>query len=234
MTIQKSKAVVSASSHAGSYALPLVQSEDNILVEARQLHEKLAVKDKFATWLQRRIEKYGFEKGKDFFSLVSQNREAKKRGGHNKIDYHLTIDMAKELCMVEENAVGRFFRRYFIEAEKELRNKRLYGQAVTLSEIAKKVQTHEVDGRKVYHLRQVQRILGYSDRSGTSNIKRLNPGLISKFNRHCFIHEEYVKLMMTRATMRHQKEQARHAKPMLPIGFYSPQIQLELKERGLA
>ncbi len=38
------------------------------------------------------------------------------------VEYHLTLDMAKELSMVERNKKGRQARRYFIECEKKLRN----------------------------------------------------------------------------------------------------------------
>lgn len=234
MTQTKAKVLVSASSKAGSSALPLVQNQDNILVEARLLHRKLKVKDYFAQWIERRIKKYGFEKGKDYFPLISQNREIKKRGGDKKsIDYHLTIDMAKELCMVEENDIGRVFRRYFIEAEKELRTKRLYAQTSTLSEISKRVPTHLLGDRKLYHLRSVQKLLGFSTRTSTNNIRKINFGLILNVNRHAYISEEIVRILMNRATGKALRAEAKVAKPVAPLEFFTQkQLAFGAQQRG--
>lgn len=93
-------------------------------VSARELHEGLGNKRQFTDWMKQRINKYGFEENVDFtkVSLVSQNCEIKKgRGGDTKsVDYIITVDMAKELCMVENNELGRKFRKYFIACEKKL------------------------------------------------------------------------------------------------------------------
>lgn len=88
--------------------------------DARELHGYLQNGDKFADWIKTRVEKYGFEENRDF-AIASGNSEA-KRGGHNRKDYHLSIDMAKELGMVENNDQGRKIRRYFIECEQRLRD----------------------------------------------------------------------------------------------------------------
>lgn len=88
------------------------------LVDARELHGFLKNGDRFAGWIKARIEKYGFEENCDF-AIASGNSEA-KRGGHNRVDYHLSLDMAKELSMVENNEQGRAARRYFIDCEKRV------------------------------------------------------------------------------------------------------------------
>ena len=90
--------------------------EGRQLVSARELHEGLEVKSKFADWIKNRINKYGFEKDEDYTTL-SQNLE----NGGKETDYIITIDMAKELCMVENNELGRQYRKYFIECEKKLK-----------------------------------------------------------------------------------------------------------------
>ena len=91
-------------------------------VSARELHEGLEVKSKFADWIKNRIKKYGFEENTDF-TLVSKILETNnpKNPITEQKDYIITIDMAKELCMVENNDLGRMFRKYFIECEKKLK-----------------------------------------------------------------------------------------------------------------
>ena len=88
------------------------------LVDARLLHSFLEVARDFSTWIKDRIEEYGFIENIDF--LLPKFGEQKGRGGYNKIDYHLTLDMAKELSMVERNDKGREARRYFIDCEQQL------------------------------------------------------------------------------------------------------------------
>lgn len=83
---------------------------------ARELHEKLEINSKFADWIKNRISKYDFIENKDFIT-VSKILET----GGKSIEYFISIDMAKELCMVENNEKGREIRRYFIECEKTLK-----------------------------------------------------------------------------------------------------------------
>ncbi|EEU1010114.1 antA/AntB antirepressor family protein, partial [Escherichia coli] len=87
---------------------------------ARDLHTFLGVGKRFASWITERIAEYGFVENQDYM-IASQIREAKGRGGHNRKEYHLTLDTAKEFAMVERNEKGRQIRRYFIECEKKLR-----------------------------------------------------------------------------------------------------------------
>lgn len=98
--------------------LSFIQQGDNLLIDARLLHRHLKSGYQFSNWIQSRISDFEFEADKDFFA--KKNSLAKK-GGHNRIDYLLTIDMAKELAMLERNETGRQIRRYFIQKEKEAR-----------------------------------------------------------------------------------------------------------------
>lgn len=93
------------------------------LVDARQLHQFLAVGRDFSTWIKGRIEKYGFEAGTDFVVIDSPKwwNQSGRGGDRRSIDYFLTLDMAKELAMVERTPRGRQARRYFIECERQLR-----------------------------------------------------------------------------------------------------------------
>lgn len=93
------------------------------LCDARTLHAFMQVKRDFTTWVKGRIRKFGFIDGVDFVKIIgSPDLVNQTRGGNKKeiIDYHLTLDMAKELSMVENNDMGRQARRYFIECEKSV------------------------------------------------------------------------------------------------------------------
>lgn len=87
-------------------------------VNARELWEFLESKRQFADWMKERIELYGFAQGVDFVQFH------KKVNGSVKplTEYHLTLDMAKEICMVERNEKGKQARQYFIECERRAKN----------------------------------------------------------------------------------------------------------------
>lgn len=99
--------------------LPVYQDGEDKLVDGRELHGVLKVGRDFATWMKERIEKYGFTEGNDFILTLTKTGERQNVVRH---DYVLKLDMAKELCMVENNEQGRQARKYFIEVEKRYRN----------------------------------------------------------------------------------------------------------------
>ena len=88
-------------------------------VNARELHAFLESKQDFSTWIKNRIEKYDFVENQDFVQLHKKMELSKT--GQMGIEYHITLDMAKELAMVERNDKGRQARKYFIECEKQLK-----------------------------------------------------------------------------------------------------------------
>lgn len=88
-------------------------------VNARELHKFLESRQDFSTWIKSRVEQYGFEENVDY--LIHKFMEQLPSGAKQKIDYHITIDMAKELAMVERNDKGREVRKYFIECERKLK-----------------------------------------------------------------------------------------------------------------
>ena len=90
-------------------------------VSARELYDFLQVKSRFATWIKNRIQKYGFVKDLDFSFSIFLEKPKSRNGGRPSNEYILTLDMAKELSMVENNEKGREARRYFIQCEKALR-----------------------------------------------------------------------------------------------------------------
>ena len=90
-------------------------------VNARDLHAFLEVGKDFSTWIKGRIEQYGFVGHHDFvtFDAAPQNGGAGNRG--HRVEYAITLDMAKELAMVERNDKGKQARLYFIECERRAR-----------------------------------------------------------------------------------------------------------------
>ncbi len=86
---------------------------DRPTVSARELHDFLEVKTAFKDWFPRMTE-YGFSEGTDFSSFLSEST-----GGRPAQDAQLTIDMAKELCMIQRNEKGKEARRYFLDVERK-------------------------------------------------------------------------------------------------------------------
>lgn len=82
-------------------------------VSARELYDFLEVGTAFKDWFPRMCE-YGFEEGKDFRSFLS-----KSTGGRPSHDAEITIDMAKELCMLQRNDKGKQARQYFLQLERD-------------------------------------------------------------------------------------------------------------------
>ncbi|ELZ2508667.1 antA/AntB antirepressor family protein, partial [Campylobacter coli] len=76
----------------------------------------LEIDTKFADWIKNRISHYNFIENQDYIIEIVYTK------GRPRKEYYVTLDMAKELCMVENNEKGRQARRYFIECEKRLKN----------------------------------------------------------------------------------------------------------------
>lgn len=88
-------------------------SGENPAVSARELHEFLEVKTAYKDWFPRMCE-YGFAEGEDFCSFLSEST-----GGRPAQDAAISIDMAKEICMLQRNEKGKLARQYFLQLEKD-------------------------------------------------------------------------------------------------------------------
>lgn len=87
---------------------------DNPTVSARELHEGLEISTRFNDWFSRMCE-YGFEAEKDFYSKMSKTPE---QIGRPSTDYEITVDMAKQICMIQRSEKGKQYRQYFLDLEK--------------------------------------------------------------------------------------------------------------------
>lgn len=88
---------------------------DRPTVLGRDLHEFLGVNSKYTVWFSRMCE-YGFTEKVDFETCFP-NLGSGNNGGQNRVDHQLTIEMAKELCMLQRNEKGKIARQYFINLE---------------------------------------------------------------------------------------------------------------------
>ena len=92
-------------------------SSDRPTVMGRELHEALEIKTRYNDWFKRMCE-YGFTENSDFVTLT-QKRVTAQGNEIKEFDHQLTIDMAKEICMIQRSEIGRKCRQYFIEVEKQ-------------------------------------------------------------------------------------------------------------------
>ncbi|HHD0301417.1 TPA: antA/AntB antirepressor family protein [Campylobacter coli] len=83
---------------------------------AREIFQFLNSEQEYSNWIKNRISHYNFIKNQDYIIELVYTK------GRPRKEYYVTLDMAKELCMVENNEKGRQARRYFIECEKRLKN----------------------------------------------------------------------------------------------------------------
>ena len=92
-------------------------------VSGAALHKALGVESRMTDWIKRRISEYGFKEGTDYIiveTLRSPNLSSSKSRQQVSHEYLTTLDMAKELSMVERSEQGRAVRRYFIQCEEAL------------------------------------------------------------------------------------------------------------------
>lgn len=89
---------------------------DTQTVSARELHEQLHIGTEFAKWFSRMCE-YGFSVGNEYSEVIVKNDENSK-GGRPATDYNISVDMAKQICMIQRTPEGKAVRQYLIDLEK--------------------------------------------------------------------------------------------------------------------
>ena len=164
-------------------------------VNARELHAYLESKQDFSNWINNRIKQYNFMENQDFILVLNQQNKVsnkiienpknpKNKGGRPTKEYFLSLDMAKELSMVERTDKGKQARQYFIECERKLRETqaklapKTYVEA--LRTLADEVEAHELiqtfnfdddfvrvvvddTNNPLFVAKDVATVLGYSD-----------------------------------------------------------------------
>ena len=115
---------------------------ERITVSARELHKALEVNTDFNHWFTRMCE-YGFEAGKDFATFLSEST-----GGRPSQDAQITVDMAKEIAMLQRTEKGKEVRKYFIQVEKEWNSpERVMARALTIAN--KTIETLKIENSEL-------------------------------------------------------------------------------------
>lgn len=96
--------------------IKVTYDNDRPAVSARDLHDFLEVGARYNDWFPRMCE-YGFTEGEDYYSFLSNRVDG--LSGKPRQDAVLTIDMAKEICMIQRNEKGKQARQYFLQIEKD-------------------------------------------------------------------------------------------------------------------
>lgn len=124
-------------------------SGDKPAVSARELHEFLEVKTAYKDWFPRMCE-YGFTQGEDFNLLKNERvqMEGNRMITRTVDDAAVTIDMAKEICMLQRNEKGKIARQYFLNLEREWNSpEKVMARALQIAD--QKIKSLEMDNARL-------------------------------------------------------------------------------------
>ena len=188
-----------------------------MLIDARLLHSQLQISTPFNDWIRRRIQEFDFEDGKDFYSILR-----KSLLGRKPTDYHLTMDMAKELSMLERNEIGRQVRRYFIAVEKQARAERK-----PISGLPTDIESISINGRAMYPFKRMALALGYTSGGGIYERKRRYPNHFIEFDKITYVSEELATLMMYQRQQLNYRAMVKDMEPVLPLDWGTQPLELK-------
>ena len=123
-------------------SFPVIQQHEILeqAVNARELHEFLEVGKDFSNWIKGRISKHDFIEGVDFIRVAKNGVGTNQ--GFQAIEYFITVTMAKELAMVENNKHNKAVRKYFIECERQAKQAN--------NEVGDIAEQHIAESQKLY------------------------------------------------------------------------------------
>jgi anti-repressor protein len=96
--------------------IKVTYENDRLTVSGRDLHKKLGISTRYNDWFSRVCE-YGFTENEDYIA-ITQKRVTAQGNETTFTDHQLTIEMAKQICMIQRTEVGKQYREYFLEVEK--------------------------------------------------------------------------------------------------------------------
>lgn len=158
-----------------------MNSKGDPTVNARDLHGFLGSRQKFTTWIKARINQGEFKENEDYVSLHKiMKREI---GAVNKDEYHISLNMAKHLAMMEQTTRGKIVRDYFIERDQELTQREISDQipktlltskkaSQFMFDLACRVEDQEDKVIKIY--KEAQRIAALLDQTPTLTNQQIN------------------------------------------------------------
>ena len=114
---------------ANTQLIPIRTTNNNPAVLGRDLHAFLEVTTPYDKWFPRMVA-YGFEDEKDFSTFLSEST-----GGRPRQDHIITLDMAKEISMIQRTDKGKQARQYFIECERQAKAPKIDGNTITRLEL---------------------------------------------------------------------------------------------------
>lgn len=136
--------------------ISVAYTNDRPTISGRELHEKLGIKTAYKDWFPRMCE-YGFAEGADFNPLIFEQVriEGEREVKRAITDHQLTIDMAKQICMIQRTDEGRRYREYFLEVERKWNSpEAIMGRALRIAEAqleAAKVKVAELAPKAAYY-----------------------------------------------------------------------------------
>lgn len=207
----KSSVVIASSS---GNELPIIQQGENLLYDARLLHKNLKSKRQFADWAKDKIVNSLFKEGVDYFSQKSEKLGA----GRKAIDYHLTLDMAKHIAMLENNEVGYAVRNVFIQKEKEARG---ITHLPVEKQLLKGLKPQRISDKLMYPYTEVLERCGYSTRSSSSSRKAKYWMHFVKFGNKLYITEEFALQLYKQRQVISNRAALVAMQPVLPLSFYN-------------
>lgn len=137
-------------------------------------------------------------------------------------EYHLTLDMAKELAMLERNEVGRAIRRYFIQKEKEARKPVINFDPLRefkQEDFLKGLKPFKINNQLLWPYREIVKRIGYSVRSGPAQRKRNYPQHFLKVGEVLYITEDFAHHLAHSRCVYANRQRMKAAQPLLPFNF---------------
>jgi anti-repressor protein len=133
--------------------ISVTYDNDRPTISGRELHEKLGIGTQYTKWFERMAE-YGFIDGSDYVA-ISQKRLTAQGNETTFTDHQLTIDMAKQICMIQRTDEGRRYREYFLEVERKWNSpEAIMGRALKIAENkleAAKMKVAELAPKAAYY-----------------------------------------------------------------------------------
>lgn len=198
--------------------LLVIQNDDNILVDARLLHLRLQSGYAFSHWISTRILEFGFKKNEDYFKNIQEIRSINGLAGRKPSEYYLTMDMAKEIAMLERNEIGRSIRRYFIAAEKEARSKQL----PVSFDFSKSLKVFDLNGRKLLPYREFLVSIGHAPGGGAYARKKRYPNHFISVNGLDHVSIELASIIGMNWLLIRKRKEVQAMQPLLPLEFGAP------------